>query len=544
MMVRRPATKPGRARRWPMGIAVAALSAACGPALAQNVGNEVWLGQVGGLNTIDITQEGRGNAAGADNLWLLLGQDGVSNTLMLDQYGYDNKVGTLFADEPEYARGVWQRGDLNKISVTQRNSDAAGINVLGSVQQSSGTTLSPNSGAFNSLSVLQTAEGDASGVGAHYIGRIVQQNTGAGDAARNAVYIVQRGGGAGDGNILANLRQIGSGNTFGSIQSGTANRIGEVPPPDGSLPIGGIVQEGTQNWAWLVQTGTGNLVEYVQQYGHENAARLRLSGDRNVVAQVFQNSESWGLLATGNRIVLTITGDDNGGSGAGWVGELIQLPALATPGIAQGVFSQIGDENDIGLTILSGIENKYGVTQIGDGNDAHISISGDIVGADAFRNETAVFQKGEVNYVSHVVIGSDNAGAIRMEGDRNRIALVQRGTFSTSRITLSGNDNNGSPSALFGVALDLASSIVDVTLKPGAIIQVGTGLSDVDRNLVSYDVTGSANAMSVYQNGAANLLQGTTAGMGNALTTVQMGKGNTSLVSQSGAANALGVLQF
>jgi hypothetical protein len=540
---RRQRWRAGIARGWLPGVAAVALSAAAGPALAQNVGNEVWLGQVGGLNVIDITQEGRGNAAGADNVWLLLGQDGVSNTLTLDQYGYDNKVGTLFADEPEYARGVWQRGDLNVISVTQRNTDPAGTNVLGSVQQSSGTNLSPSSGAFNSLRIVQTADGDATGVGAHYVGRIVQQNTGAGDATRNAVYVVQREGGTGAGNILANLRQIGSGNTYGSIQSGTANRIGEVPPPDGSLPIGGIIQEGTQNWAWLVQTGTRNLVEYVQQYGHENAARLRLSGDRNVVTQVFQNSESWGQLATGNRIVLTITGDDNGGSG-GWVGELIQLPALGTPGVAQAMFSQIGDENDISLAILSGIENKYGVTQVGDGNDAHISISGDIVGADAFRNETAVFQKGEVNYVSHLVTGSDNAGAVRMEGDRNRIALTQRGAFNTSRITISGDDNNGAASALFGVALDLALSTTAVLLEPGAVIQVATGLSDADRNQIGFDIAGTANATSFYQNGAANLLQGATTGAGNALAVVQLGDGNTSLVSQSGAANALGVLQF
>ncbi len=534
-----------RSRRSLLRAAIAGLLVtAAGAAHAQSVGNIVWLGQVGGLNTIDITQEGRDNQAGADNVWLLLGQDGVGNTLTLDQFGYANEAGTLFGNEPDYARGVWQRGDLNVITVTQRNIDPAGTNVLGSVQQSSGMNLSPESGAYNSLYIIQTATGDATGVGAHYVGRIVQQNTGDDDATRNAVYIVQRGGGTGEGNILANLRQIGSGNTYGSIQSGDSNRIGEVPPSDGSLPIGGIVQEGTQNWAWLVQTGAENLIEYVQQYGHANAARLRLSGNRNVVTQVYQNSESWGLLATGNRIVATITGDDNGGSGAGWVGELIQVPALSTPGIAQAMFSQIGDENDISLAILSGIENKYGVTQVGDGNDAHISISGDIIGADAFRNETAVFQEGELNYVSHLVTGSDNAGAIRMEGERNRTALAQRGTFNTARLTLAGDDNNGTASALFGVALDLPVATIDAGLEPGAIIQIGTGLSDAERNRINFDVAGSANAMSAYQNGASNLLQGGTAGMDNALATVQLGDNNTALASQSGTANAMAVLQF
>lgn len=532
-----------RGRTVRVGLFAFALAAGTGAAEAQNVSNEAWLGQVGGLNTLDITQEGRGNSAGADNVWLLLGQDGVGNNLTLNQYGYDNKLGTLFANEPEYARGVWQRGDLNVMNITQRNTADGGTNILGSVQQWSAYNLTDGSNAFNSLRVIQTAEDDATGIGAHYIGRIVQSNTGAGDATRNAVFIVQRGGGDGEGNVLANLRQTGSGNTFGIIQSGNANRIGEVPPADGSLPIGGIVQQGTENWAWLVQNGTENLIEYVQQYGDENAARVRLSGDRNVISQIFQNSESWGLLATSNRIVVTISGDDNGGSGAGWVGELIELPALATPGIAQGVFSQIGDENDISLVILSGIENKYGVTQVGDGNDAHISISGEGVG-DASRNETAIFQKGEVNYVSHTVTGSDNAGAIRMEGDSNRIELVQRGTFGTARITIDGDNNNAGTTSLFGVALDLTASLDEETLTPGRIVQVGAGLTGNDANTIGIDVVGSSNAFTAFQDGASNVLTSSIVGFGNALAVAQMGNGNTSLSAQSGSGNSLAVLQF
>ena len=169
--------------RAPKLLSLAALllaAAAAGPAYAQNVSNEAWLGQVGGLNVLDIVQEGRGNSAGADNVYLLLGQDGVGNSLKLDQYGFDNKLGTLFATEPAFARGVWQRGDLNAISITQRNVAADGTNVLGSIQQSSRYNLPPGADAFNALSVEQTADGDATGIGGHYVGRIVQ--TQAGDA--------------------------------------------------------------------------------------------------------------------------------------------------------------------------------------------------------------------------------------------------------------------------------------------------------------------------------------------------------------------------
>lgn len=525
-------------------LAALALAGTIFGAQAQNVSNEAWLGQVGGLNVLDIVQEGRGNSAGADYVYLLLGQDGVGNGLTLDQYGYNNKLGTLFADEPAYARGVWQRGDLNKISISQRNTASGGTNILGAIQQSSGYNLSPSSDAFNALRVVQTDEGDATGIGAHYVGRIVQTNTGEASGARNSVLIVQRGGGAGQGNILANLRQIGSGNSFGSIQDGAGNRIGEMPPADGSLPIGGIIQEGTDNRAWLVQDGTQNLIEYVQQYGDENAARARLSGDRNVISQIYQNNQDWGAAAVGNSIAVTITGSDNGGSGAGWVGELIQLPALAVPGIAQATLMQIGDDNNISLAILSGVESKYGGTQIGDGNDAHIAISGPAPGANAYRNESAVFQKGETNYISHTVTGSDNAGAVRQEGNRNKVVLTQGATFNVARIAISGHDNNGASSSLFGSALGLAGDVGALAFGPGSVVQLGTGALMAQANIVDLDVVGSANAFALYQNGNTNRIEGSVTGAGNALAVVQLNELNTSIVAQSGSVNAMAISQF
>lgn len=517
--------------------------AAAPAAMAQNVSNEAWLGQLGNQNSLDITQEGRGNSAGANNEWLLLGQEGVGNGLILVQYGYDNKLGTLFGDEEHYARGVWQRGDLNTMTIRQRNSAEGATNILGAVQQWSAINLPAGSEAFNRLDVTQTDEGDASGVGAHYVGRIVQWNNGA-DGTTNTVIIVQRGGGAGAGNVLANLRQIGSGNSLESLQTGTGHRIGEVPPPDGSLPVGGIVQQGVANSGWLEQNGAGHLIEYVQQYGDRNEARVTMTGDRNVISRIFQNSESWDAAAAGNRIAIAISGADNGGTGDGWIGELIQLPALATPGIAQANFTQIGDDNDISLAVLSGIESKYGVTQVGDGNDVHVSISGAAIGADAFRNETAVFQEGDLNYVRHEVTGSDNAGAIRMEGDRNRLSLGQRGQFNTARVSIDGDDNNGQGSALFGVALDLVNAITDELLAPGAIVQAGAGLTPAESNDISFDVAGTANALAFYQNGHSNRLQGLTSGSGNALVVVQTGQGNMALASQAGAGNAMAVHQF
>jgi hypothetical protein len=357
------------------------------------------------------------------------------------------------------------------------------------------------------------------------------------------VFIVQRGGGPGQGNVLANVRQVGSGNSFGAIQSGDRNRVGEVPPPDGSLPVGGVWQLGTDNSGWVVQTGAENLVEYLQQYGHHNSAQVRLAGERNVVSQIYQNNESWGAAADGNRLSLTISGNDNGGTGDGWVGELIQVPSLATPGIAQAVFSQIGDDNDVSLVILAGLESKYGVTQIGDGNDAHVSIAGAVPGTDAERNETAVFQKGEVNYVSHTVTGSDNAGAFREEGDGNVIVAVQGGTRNRARVTIIGDDNNNG--SLSSLSLGSAGPLSDAFgLSRGEIVQRGLGAADAELNSIGLDVAGTANAFALYQHGHSNSISGAVSGSGNALVVVQQNLANTALVGQHGVRNAMAIHQF
>lgn len=488
---------------------VMAIFAAPQAAMAQDAGgNEVWLGQLGELNVLDILQEGRDNKAGADHLFLLLGQNGVGNRLTLVQFGYSNELGTLFADIPNYARGVWQRGDLNVIDITQRNSASEGSNFLGSVTQRSAMRLPTDATAFNTLTAIQTALDDPTGSAGHYIGRVVQVVTGDAASAGNTAFIVQRGGGLNEGNILANLRQVGSGNRFGSIQSGDLNRIGEEPRRAG-LPIGGIVQRGTDNRGWVVQGGSRNLIEYLQQYGDENAARVRMSGHRNAISQIYQNNESWDVAGLGNRLSITITGDDNGGDGTGWVGELIRSPSLAMPGIAHAVFSQIGDDNDLTLVVMAGLETKYGMTQIGDGNDAHVAIAGASPGTTAAFNETAVFQHGDTNYVSHTVSGSNNTGAFRQEGSRNTVTATQSGIFNTARVAITGSDNTG----------DLQ--------------QWGVGGSELHPNSIRLDVAGDFNVASLLQSGS-----------GNAMAVLQENLRNTSRLSQAGTGNSLAVHQF
>src|SRR5690606_32788279 len=132
-----------------------------------------------------------------------------------------------------------------------------------------------------------------------------------------------------------------------------------------------------------------------------------------------------------NRMEVTISGEYNGGSGAlpATVGEFLLPPTLHFAGVAQGVFTQLGADNSIRLTITGGSESKYGLTQDGDGNQAAVSIASPMsaLGDLAQGNETAIYQKGSLNVANQTVLGNENAGAVAQDGRRNRVDLVQAG---------------------------------------------------------------------------------------------------------------------
>ena len=499
---------------------------AVAPALAQNVSNEAWIGQLGGANSLSIIQEGRSNSAGADNIYLLLSQQGVGNSLVLLQSGYANKVGTLFGDELEYARGVWQTGDINKINISQSNTLANGSNMIGAVQQLSAANIL--TGAANTLSVVQNADGGIDGAADHYIGRLVQANT-TGVGEDNVADILQTGGGTNRGNVLANLYQNGSGNRFGLIQTGQANQVGET------IRAGGVWQLGVDNGGYLIQDGESNLLEYLEQYGQGNTARMRQSGDRNAVASIDQDSVGFGQ--DGNTLEIVMSGVDNGGSGSGFVGEFLALTSLRQTGVMQGIFRQYGGANNARLTITAGAESKYGLTQDGDGNQAFVTIASAVPTQLAMRNETAIYQNGSLNEAVHQILGDDNAASIFQRGRRNVVAVTQNGTGNVAVVDVVGDDNNKPPVALFGPALD--------TL---ALAPLGTGLGVVlqegDKNSVDVRITGSSNGMAVYQSGTGNSALSTIVGNNNALAVLQQGGLNTSITTQNGNSNALEIVQF
>ncbi len=509
---------------------------------AQDNTNEVWLGQVGGLNTLSILQQGRGNAAGADDVSLLLRQDGAENSLTLTQSGYNNALGTVFAAVSGHTRGVAQTGSRNVMIIEQRNRDIGGENLIGAIRQISASALPAASGAINMLTITQTDEGGGDGIAGHFAGRIVQSATTVGGQANQAA-LFQSAGGADAGNIFANLGQIGGGNGFTATQTGTRNRIGELPPSDGNSPTGGVFQYGTANAVALAQTGERNTIEYVEQFGRANALAFSVDGNRNVAALVYQNNQSWGAFAIGNTISAAVSGSDNGGGGSGWVGELVAAASLSMPGIAQGVLSQIGDANGIDLTIIQGLDSRFGISQVGTGNQALVSFAADVAGANATGNESALFQAGDDNDLAHTVSGSNSSAAIRIEGSRNRLRLTQVGSFNLTEAALSGDDNNAPGLMLSGSAGTLAATL-DSGLGAGDIRQTGTGIAVRDRNSIAVALTGSGNGFAFLQDGRQNAVTGTMDGSLNSLVVAQRQTGNIAVIAQSGVSNSMAMHQF
>lgn len=498
-------------------LAAAALLAVAGSAAAQDAGsNTVRLGQTGITNEVVIEQVGRDNVAGGDDEALHLQQDGDDNRLSIDQYGWSNSIGTSAFGGPRPG-GVGQIGDGNEITVLQRNDAANGSNTVGAVfQRSSRSALS----GINALEITQSEEGGGDPAAGHRVGSVVQNNPAA-DSDPNFARISQAGGGAGIGNGMESLWQQGSANLFELVQTGQSDSVGTV------------VQSGNENQSAIEQSGgEDNLVEFAFQYGTGNVMDVVLSGPRNALERVIQNNQLLGPGAEGNTLDVTIAGEDNGGSGAGGVGEFRTAEALALP-VAQANVMQFGEGNDLGLTISGGNDNRFGYAQSGEGNGLVVAI-GDEEAGTALRNESAAFQRGTDNNASHTVLGSDNVGAVRQEGDRNRVSLSQTGERNTIAADIFGDDNNRINSGFSGTVAPLAAS---EELAPGDILQDGL------EHRVDVLVNGSRNLFAFSQEGDGHVAASSMSGRGNQLAVVQSGQRNVSLSSQTGNGNSLSTYQ-
>lgn len=499
-------------------------------ALAQNISNEVWLGQLGGTNTITIDQNGRNNLAGADNVAHLLNQDGDGNLLDIEQFGHRNSIGAEAWDDDDAAlrpTGINQIGSRNSATVEQRTGENAfdGSNTVGAIYQYSAYGLTY---ATNTLSIVQTGEG-ASG---HRVDTVRQIHVGAG--GENKAAITQTGGGPNEGNSLGDLFQWGSANEFTLNQGEHSNEVSDVR------------QVGRDNWSWVEQDGgSGNRLQYLQQWGYGNRAKVEMDGSFNVVERVYQFNTNLGSSAHGNSAKITIHGEGNGAAN-GDTGQF-GVQAVDDVGAPQGNTVQIGDANHARITI-AGEGNMFGAQQFGDGNFAAISIGlyvdpvAGFVAPGGIANESAVFQRGDDNFLSHKALGDRNAAAVQQFGSSNWLSIVQvnggglsgdvRGNLA--QVSIRGNRNN-ELDYFTGIASDAA--LTAPGLRPGKLYQEGLG------NVAVTKVTGSDNRFGFHQVGNGNSAEATIVGSGNQVVVVQLGSDNVSVTEQYGSGNIAVVLQ-
>lgn len=507
----------------------ALLTAAASAALAQSVSNQAWIGQTGDTNTITVIQTGIGNAAGANAAALEInqGDSGTSsahyNTLVINQFGWNNKAGAIELSDPDAPRGINQLGDRNTAKVFQKNGSDDDANSVGAIYQWSHTGLAA---IANSLDIKQSVlDNDRSA--SHAIGYVSQANNSV-DLGANIVDLLQSGGLAGIGNAIERVIQLGYGNFAQVVQNLQQNTVGSAR------------QIGNRNELVALQgEGETNTVVDVAQIGDLNHARISQSGDRNYVASAYQNNE--GIAISGNTLAVTLAGNNNGGDETGGLGGFKTDEANAVS-VYQGTFSQIGDDNDIRFTVNGGDENLFGVFQTGDGNGAIIAIGRSTGQAATYasKNETAVVQTGDDNAMSATIIGNKNAVGTTFDGDRNALSLEQTGDGNKVSVSIFGNDNNNSNSpSVGGFAGNLRLLAVSLGLTPGQGLQSGTS-----NRAVANVFNGDGNLFAFKQHGDGNAANFDLSGTSNQSLVSQAGDANHAQIKQSGTSNSMAISQF
>ncbi|SNY93691.1 Curlin associated repeat-containing protein [Cohaesibacter sp. ES.047] len=486
--------------------------------------NEVYIGQTGNTNTVIIDQLGSGNLVGSNDDSIFVSQVGSYNTLSVDQTGYDNEAGAAPSAGALNLLGIYQNGDRNEATISQKNDNPLGTNLIGAISQNSATLRATTA---NTLSITQTdisadgTTGTGNGQGNHVIGEILQVNTG---GASNSLTISQFDGttSGGEGNRVQTVIQQGSDNLAIINQEEEGNEVTELR------------QLGASNEATIYQQdGVNNLVNSLTQDGDNNRARAALNGSRNLIFSILQSNALVGSI--GNLMTVTLSGDDNGGDGMGGLGQFTR-PITQALQVAQGELNQFGDENVLNF-VTSGTSsmNLFGFVQDGDGN----ALSGTV---DGVENEVAALEIGDGNRIDFTQDGDQNTIAISYRGDNNAIYAKQEGDENTLDISFDGgiapitrsNQNNDPAVGGFG---DTVAAFAG-SLMPGDAVQIG------DLNLAKISITaGNQNKIAFAQVGQSNTITGATTGHQNQVLITQTGSLNEASYTQNGNFNSLVIIQ-
>lgn len=253
----------------------------------------------------------------------------------------------------------------------------------------------------------------------------------------------------GDDNDAA-VEQLGSGN------DAELNQGFDGQGQNGA--IGDIFQDGTDNSASLNQRAWGNdgNEHSIEQIGDANVANVDIYNGNNfgfVNQEGSENNARMVQSGSGHGSVILQSGDENyaqssstAGSGnvtaiaQGVPGGLTGLPVNGGPQSLNliPVFSSVGNAATLAV---KGSDNEAGILQIGAYNNAgsNPQWSGDLgISIDGDGNTAGIAQLGSENTANISVLGNANMAMIGQMGNSNTGSIMQDGSGNSALITQDG----------------------------------------------------------------------------------------------------------
>lgn len=343
------------------------------------------------------------------------------------------------------------------------------------------------------------------------------------------------------------LRQLGNDNTMSVSQTGNQNKVATTWPADSNR---GAHQTGNHNTLTVTQVSrdisqsqNGNQINTIRQTSSGAA-----SSDTNIAVIEQGLGEFAGVGDVAKHLINRVDQTHTGG--------LANTLAITQHG-GYSLWFGNGQNNQLDRAYQNGSNNSATIVQKGDG--PVVTTSGQQ-------------KRGPANLIGAVwQQGSDNGAEVLQNGFQNYIGDVRQvGGGNTATVSLSGDFNGATPSAGNGhpasgvltaagaaaAAAAMGDALAGLTAgRASSVEQVGSG------NTVQYtvtangnqfgfwqygsgniaeniEITGDSNQVAVYQSGTDNRLNlASIAGMDNLMGLIQGGTGNVASVAISGSAN-------
>lgn len=378
-------------------------------------------------NELEITQSGNSNSVGLDANANSFGNSsgihqrqaygGTSsyassrNVIDIDQTSDGNRVGAVSQYTATHV------GD-NKLLIVQRG---LGNNTVGSVSQYRTQTTQnvaniDQAGQNNTIARVEQYVNGYGGPAAEQANRFIVSMTGnnngnsqlSGAAAASGAQsstLIQGSPANPARDNYASQTISGNDNQFGVSQFGVSNTVGN------------LLISGNDNQVGTYQRGNRNTVSLAEVGGHGNDIGIRQTGDDNLAGTTVDGNDN--RLAAkqdgaNNVISALVAGNNNGG---GLFTDLGASTLASGAGLTSGDLSQIGSNNNIGLTVSSS-QNQFAFLQSnGNGNQLSATIGGgngnQAVGVQSGSNNTATLnQTGGSNVAVFQQVGSGNTGTL------------------------------------------------------------------------------------------------------------------------------------